>query len=179
MDKVDGRKARFTDITGQRFGQRVVLGLYERGVKNDSKWLVKCDCGREDIVYGNPLKHGRANRCISCSNFIGKQRKMPHGHATKGKRSGIYTTWTAMIARCKNEKHPAFKYYGKLGVKVCERWLDFKNFLDDMGEKWWPGATIDRDDPSGNYEPCNCRWLSKIDNVRRKKRKTLERGGIY
>lgn len=40
-----------------------------------------------------------------------------------------------MTARCRNPKHKDYKYYGARGISVCTQWLDFKNFLADMGER--------------------------------------------
>jgi hypothetical protein len=63
-----------------------------------------------------------------------------------------------MIERTTNPKHKSYKYYGERGIKVCDRWKNsYLNFLEDMGER--PnGLTIDRINPNGNYELCNCRW---------------------
>jgi hypothetical protein len=89
-----------------------------------------------------------------------------HGHASRQKRSGTYMTWSAMIQRCKNPNNTKYPKYGALGIKVCERWEIFENFLADMGERP-AGKTLDRwPDQSGNYEPSNCRWATPLQQQR-------------
>lgn len=91
-----------------------------------------------------------------------------HGHTANGKRSATYRSWLGMIERCENQKHVSYSRYGERGIKVCERWHSFVNFLTDMGER--PDAkTLNRKDGSGNYEPSNCEWatIQKQCNTRR------------
>lgn len=78
----------------------------------------------------------------------------------------IYTSWSAMLYRCRNPKAKAYANYGGRGITVCERWHTFENFYLDMGDTHWDGAELDRKDVNGNYEPDNCRWVTTAENLR-------------
>lgn len=87
-----------------------------------------------------------------------------HGHTpTEGKCTRTYKSWSGMKERCFRRANPKFKFYGGRGITVCDRWLDFRNFLADMGQ-CPPGLTLDRfPNNNGNYEPGNCRWATVIE----------------
>lgn len=77
-----------------------------------------------------------------------------------------YKTWLAMKGRCAGRlSNPA--YYLAKGITVCESWMDFANFLADMGERP-AGCTLDRIDATKGYGPDNCRWATKSEQMRNK-----------
>jgi hypothetical protein len=75
--------------------------------------------------------------------------------------SGGYKSWQSMHQRCGNPKDGAYKHYGARGIRVCERWGTFEPFWEDMGATWFQGATLERRDANGHYEPDNCTWVVK------------------
>lgn len=90
-----------------------------------------------------------------------------HGHAKRGSVSRTFKTWVRMRERCENPKAVNYDRYGGKGIKVCNRWSEFKFFLEDMGEKPLD-MTIDRIDNSKGYSKKNCRWVSKEAQARNK-----------
>jgi hypothetical protein len=51
------------------------------------------------------------------------------------------------------------------GLKVDPRWAVYENFLEDMGE-CPPDYQLDRINNNRGYEPGNCRWVTREQNVR-------------
>lgn len=144
------------EVVGLTFGKWFVLNRVPN--KHDNKrYLCKCECGNQKEVDGYRLRKGLSKSCPKC-------RVKTHGMCY----TDTFRIWAGMFRRCYNSNFKAFKYYGGRGIKVCERWFKFENFLADMGERP-PMLQIDRINNDGNYEPDNCRWVtSKVNNANRK-----------
>lgn len=81
----------------------------------------------------------------------------------------LYFIWKAMRQRCGNATSREYSNYGGRGVRVCDRWSVFENFVADMGPRP-EGASLDRIDNNGNYEPGNCRWATQALQSRNTRR---------
>lgn len=143
---------------GDRSGCLTVVAYHRAGVvKKAAVYECKCDCGTTRYVRTNHLKNRIPSKCMC-------QFTVRHGWCSrrpeKIQEKRMYKLWTGIKNRCYKPCNPAFAYYGGRGIKVCDRWLKFENFLQDMGCKK-PGLSVDRIDPDGDYSPENCRWADK------------------
>jgi len=95
---------------------------------------------------------------------------LKHGHAKRTGRSEkenkIYNSWSALRQRCNYVKSRSYPRYGGRGIRVCTRWDLFSNFWDDMQSSWFKGATIERINLNGDYEPGNCKWITGLEQIR-------------
>ena len=91
-------------------------------------------------------------------------KKPRHGKSS----SRAYTAWNNMKRRCFNPNHPSYENYGGRGITVCRRWLDFRNFYEDMGD---PPANVslERIDNNLGYFPTNCHWSTWPDQMRNRR----------
>ena len=99
-----------------------------------------------------------------------KQRRMsgPNGEAKT--RHELFRTWSSMVQRCTNQNVNCFKSYGGKGVRVCDRWMNFWNFVEDVKNRPSKKHSLDRINTKGDYEPANVRWATQTEQLRNQER---------
>lgn len=158
------------NIIGHRFGKLVVIGatsprLISGGRR--TRWIVRCDCGTEKTVLAQSLLGGTTQSC-------GCAPRRPTKHGKSG--TPLHRRWRGMLARCRPDGH---RNYGGRGIRVCSAWTDFVAFEAwAIASGFRPDLEIDRIDPDGNYEPDNCRWVTRrVNNCTRRACHRVEMAG--
>lgn len=134
--------------------------------KKGSPWVAvfKCECGRHWVCVACEVENSHTRSCGCLASSMTSERNKTHGMS----RTPTHNSWRGMLERCTKPNHASYSRYGGVGIRVCDRWSLFENFLQDMGVR--PvGTTLDRVDSYGPYEPSNCRWASSKEQARNQK----------
>lgn len=165
MSGKPGSGPRAIDHSGGRFGRLLVIDTAPVSHK-PVRWRCRCDCGNEKIVVAGELTRGRVRSCGCLQRETLARANRKHGHVGSGHGTPEWNAWSCMRKRCTNPRHKFYRLYGGRGITICERWKDFMTFFADMGRRPSPRHSLDRIDNDGNYEPSNCRWATKAEQVR-------------
>lgn len=134
---------------------RNAVSNYEQGIRQPGLRQVLAlaelyDVSEREIIEAQLESEGKKSK--TCHNFS---------------KTRLYGVYRNIIQRCYNPNNPDYKYYGALGVRLCDEWRNnFQSFYDwaytngyDENAKHMD-CTLDRINCSGIYEPSNCRWIT-------------------
>lgn len=152
------------DITNKKFGKLTAIEYL-----GNSMWKCQCECGNISKVNSWNLRN---NHTTSCGCMFAK-------YGGKVKSDRLYRLYRGIIQRCevlRKDNHN--RTYIEKGIKVCDEWKNdfnkFKKWALDNGYDYSKSSneqTIDRINPYGNYEPNNCRFITRAENNSRESKK--------
>lgn len=151
------------DRTGTVYGDLVALRPDGHAPNGKAKWLCRCICGAVASVKLNNLVSGITKSC-GCRKHRAPNSSL-RTHGLTG--TPAHRAWKAAKQRCFSPNASNYPYYGGRGITMATEWrLDFAAFLRDMGQPPEGRPELDRINSAGNYEPGNCRWASRGEQVR-------------
>ena len=91
-----------------------------------------------------------------------------------------------MLSRCYNSKNKAYKHYGAIGIKVCDRWHNFSNYVDDVillegyNEEMAKSGKLqlDKDIINRNakiYSSDTCKWVDISENTKEMLKRIMQK----
>lgn len=149
----------------EKHGRWEVLSFVQCG--KYKKAIARCQCGKEKMVLYENLVRGKSLSCGCLRSELVSKNFKTHGKT----KTSTYKSWAHMKGRCLNALDPAYKDYGGRGIFVCDRWMKFDNFYEDMGD-CPQGFSIERINVEDGYHKDNCKWIEK-NLQQRNTRKTV------
>lgn len=168
----------FDYMIGQKYGRLTVDNvIYRPG--NSTLVDCICECGNRKQIVISDVRNGHTRSC----GCLRKEKiaKVGYKNGLSAKDYRLYGIWSKVLNRCNNHNAKEFHYYGGRGIKVCDEWQgehgaeNFFNWAYSHGYK--EPLTLERINVNGNYEPDNCTWIPKgeqVNNTRRTNRYTYK-----
>lgn len=126
------------------------------------KWLCRCVCGTELVLFTSPFLRGQNQSCGCKKKELISKGNKKHGLS----HHPIYAVWDTMIARCHRPSHKSYEHYNARGIEVCDRWRkSFQSFADDMLATYKKGLLLERINNDKGYTPENCKWATPIEQA--------------
>lgn len=137
----------------------------------------QCGCGRrtrlapqtdkkKKWIYGQPLRF-----CLGHNGEAQKEEIRLRNSTHRMTNTPEYRAYTTAKSRCENPHRWSYKYYGAVGVRFLFK--SFEEFFSELGPKP-KGTTLGRFGDEGHYEPKNCAWQTKKQQLAEKRKKFLK-----
>jgi hypothetical protein len=155
------------NLTGKRFNYVVALEFSGWRVhpagNRTAMWKFRCDCGKVFLAQAGNYRSGQSKSCGCKKAEFNSKAHIKHGHWVGGRPSRLLAVWTGMKLRCNTPSCTGYEHYGGRGIKVL--WESFEKFVEDMGDSWVDGLTIERIDNDGHYCKDNCKWSTASEQA--------------
>lgn len=184
MSREEWIKEKQNELNGRSFGRLIVI---EYSHKTGGRYYLKCQCECGNIITTRKdgLLSGHTQSCGCARDNWMHSGQMNRKHGLYQDRA--YWVWAKIKSRCYNKNAREYSNYGGRGIKMCDEWLDPKNFIEwCYGHGYDANApkgecTIERIDTDGNYEPSNYKFATNLEqqNNRRDCHKIEYNGQIY
>lgn len=126
-------------------------------------------------VFLSTILGGRGRFCSR--NCAKGHCGLQHGES----RTRLHGIWCHMKARCNCQTNAVYSYYGGRGIRVCEEWTtSYEAFRDwAMANGYRDDLEIDRREVNGNYEPGNCRWATRTQQMQNTRKRINAKTSQY
>lgn len=154
IERINASKPTMSRLTAIKFVEPYIS---ETG-KKDTAVLCKCECGNDKVYRARLVMYTtKSCGCIQAGEYPQKLQK----------------SYYSMMGRCYNKSLTAYKWYGKIGVVVCDDWIkDKTSFLKwALSNGYNDNLQLDKD-IKGNgllYSPNTCCFVTQKENNRARK----------
>lgn len=159
-----------------RFGKLTVINEFSKPIYH--RWFeCRCDCGNTFSVSLKSLRNNGTQSCGCIQRLRFSKVNYKHGLY----KTRLNSIWKNMRQRCYNPKATRYENYGGRGIVLCNEWKgDFTAFYKwAIANGYSEELTIDRKKVDGNYEPRNCRWVTrKAQNFNTTRSRILTYNGV-
>lgn len=160
------------DISGKQFGSLTAIEYSHSNTNGLAFWRYRCVCGNLHTARANTVTYTSKKKgdpeLPSCG-CVELRRKTRHGFRKAKDTHPAYKAYRGMMSRCYNPKSPGYKWYGAVGVTVCDEWRDnpeaFVKWAIENG--WAKRLHIDKDIFCKKlgifphiYSPETCQWVT-------------------